>query len=68
MELTEDMLRRIANHIVDLQTQIDSIENVITQMPGVDPQFFERQVQQARESPDYQSICDRLFEQLKGDR
>jgi hypothetical protein len=59
MELTEDMLRRIANDIADLRLRVSIVGHLVTQE-------IEPVVQKATASPDFQTFRNQIFEQLKG--
>jgi hypothetical protein len=68
MEFTEDMLKRIANTIVDLTDQIRALKIIVVERVGVNPQLVDSLMQEAREPQhqlQYQSMCDQLFEHLK---
>ena len=65
MELTEDMLRRIANNIGSLKLRLDLLQQILTQR-GEKLEEFEKLEREA-DSPELRRICDEIFEQLKGD-
>jgi len=64
MELTEDMLRRIANNMGSLKLRLDLLQQMLTQR-GEKFEAFEKLEQEA-DSPELRRICDEIFEQLKG--
>jgi hypothetical protein len=69
MELTDDMLRRIANTIVDLTNQTRALKIILVEQLHVDPQLVDKLMQEPQEPQhqlQYQSTCDQLFEHLKG--
>jgi hypothetical protein len=68
MEMTDDTLRSIANHIVNLMTKIEALETIIVVQLGVNPQLFDQIMKEAHASPSYQPLCDQIFEQLKDSR
>jgi hypothetical protein len=65
MELTEDLLRRIADTIADAYTQISAVQMILGRL-GRDPQELTDLIEEVRKSPHYQMICDEIFEKLKG--
>jgi hypothetical protein len=65
MELTEDMLRRIANNLGSLKLRLDLLQQLLTQR-GEKLEEFEKLEREA-DSPELRRICDEIFEQLKGD-
>jgi hypothetical protein len=65
MELTEDMLRRIANNLGSLKLRLDLLQQMLTQR-GEKVEEFEKLEREA-DSPELRRICDEIFEQLKGD-
>ena len=65
MELTEDLLRRIADTIADAYTQISAVQMILGRM-GRDPRELTDLIEEVRKSPHYQMICDEIFEKLKG--
>lgn len=65
MELTEDMLRRIANNLGSLKLRLDLLQQILTQR-GEKFEEFEKLEREA-DSPELRRICDEIFEQLKGD-
>jgi len=67
MEMTDDMLRRIANRIVDLWSHTRALEIILVEQLGRNPQELERLLKEARESPEFQSWRDQVFQELKGD-
>jgi hypothetical protein len=67
MEMTDDMLRRIATRIVDLWCKTRALEIILVEQLGRNPQELERLLKKARESPEFQSWRDQVFEELKGD-
>jgi len=64
MELTEDMLRRIANNLGSLKLRLDLLQQMLTQR-GEKLEEFEKLEREA-DSPELRRICDEIFEQLKG--
>jgi hypothetical protein len=68
MEMTEDMLRRFANIIVDLWSKTRALEIIVIEQLGRNPQELERLLAEARQSPECQSWRDQVFEVLKGDQ
>ena len=67
MELTDDRLRRLMNVIDDLWCKTRALEIIVVEQLGRNPQELERLLKEARESPEFQSWRDQVFEQLKGD-
>jgi hypothetical protein len=67
MELTDDMLRRLTNIIGDLWCKTRALEIIVVEQLGRNPQELERLLQEARESPEFWSWRDQVFEELKGD-
>ena len=69
MELTDNTLKRIATHIINLTTQIHALKIILVERLDVDPQLVDRLMQETHEpqhQAQYQSMCDQLFEHLKG--
>ena len=66
MELTEEMLRIIAENLTDLRLRVDLLQKVA--LHAVNVEAFEKLVKQARETPSFQESCDRALEELKGHR
>jgi hypothetical protein len=65
MELTEDMLRRIANNLGSLKHRVDLLEQMLTQRGE---KFAEvEKLEREADSPELRRICDEIFAQLKGD-
>ena len=64
MELTEDMLRRIANNLGSLKLRLDLLQQMLTQR-GEKLEECEKLEREA-DSPELRRICDEIFEQLKG--
>jgi hypothetical protein len=70
MEMTEDMLRKIATYLVDLTNQVRALKIILVEQVRVDPQVVDQLMREAHEPQhqvQYQSMCDQLFEHLKGD-
>jgi hypothetical protein len=65
MELTDDMLRRIANNFADLRFKYGLLRQVAVQM-GVNPAELDRATNETLETPEFQQLRDQIFEQLKG--
>jgi hypothetical protein len=65
MELTDDMLRRIANNFADLRLRVSLVEYLVTEESPAAKQF-EKVVKQAVDTPDFQLFRNQIFEQLKG--
>jgi hypothetical protein len=65
MELTEDMLRRIAINIADLRTSIIALRIILVQLGGNPPEL-DWILRGIHDSPEFQQICDQILEQLKG--
>lgn len=65
MELTEDMLKRIAIDIADLRVRLNLVQQVLNQL-GVNSQEFDQVVKQTAEKPEFRRFCGDIFEQLKG--
>jgi hypothetical protein len=65
MELTEDMLRRIANNLGSLKLRLDLLQQLLTQRGEKFEEFEE--LEREADSPELRRICDEIFEQLKGD-
>ena len=68
MEMTDDTLRSIANHIVDLRTKIEALENIIVVELGAGTRSFDQIMKKTRDDPSYQQLCDQVFEDLKDGR
>jgi hypothetical protein len=66
MELTEDTMRIIAMNIADLRLRLDLLQRVVIR-EGPVAEGFDKLVEQTRETPEFQEICDEILEQLKGD-
>jgi len=67
MEMTDDMLRRLTNVIGDLWCKTQALEIIVVEQLGRNPQELERLLKEARQSPEFQSWRDQLFEELKDD-
>jgi hypothetical protein len=65
MELTDDMLRRIANNFADLRLRVSLVEYLVTEESPAAKQF-EKVVKQAVDTPDFQLFRNQILEQLKG--
>jgi hypothetical protein len=65
MELTEEMLKRIANNIADLRLKFSLVRHALIQL-GVNSQELDRATSQAQETLEFQRIRDHILEQLKG--
>ena len=65
MEFTEDMLRRIADHLADLRLRVSLMGQMITQYSPASEEF-EKVVQQATETPDFHLFRTQVLEQLRG--
>ena len=65
IELTEDMLRRIANSIGDLRLKIALVRELLTQM-GANPEELDRVANQTLQMPEFQHLCNQIFAHLKG--
>ena len=65
MELTEEMLKRIANQFADLRLRYSLIREVLIQM-GANSDELDRIARQATEGPVFQKACALALEQLRG--
>jgi hypothetical protein len=65
MELTEDILRRIAHNIADLRLKFSLAREVLVQM-GAYPEELDRVMNKTLETPDFHQLRDQIYEQLKG--
>ena len=70
MEMTDETLRRIAANIVTLTHQIQALEIILIERLKVDPQLVNKlmnEIHDPQHQEQYQSWCNQVFEQLKGD-
>jgi hypothetical protein len=65
MELTEEMLRRIANTIGELRLRI-VLTQVMALVTKETREELEEVVKKTQETPEFQEACDEIFAQLKG--
>jgi hypothetical protein len=66
MELTEEMLKRIAGNIADLRIKVMLLQEVVVQM-GADREALEKIANQTLDGPEFQKARDLVLEQLRGD-
>jgi hypothetical protein len=66
MELTEEMLKRIAGNIADLRVKFMLVQEVLVQM-GADREALDKVMNQALDGPEFQKARDLVLEQLRGD-
>lgn len=64
MELTDDMLKRIADNLADLRLRVSLLEQIVAQHHP-ESEEFEDIVKQATETPDFQQFRTQILEQLK---
>jgi hypothetical protein len=65
MELTEEMLKRIAGNIADLRLKFGLVREVLIQM-GANQKELDRITNQVLEGPEFQKARDLVLEQLRG--
>jgi hypothetical protein len=65
MELTEDMLQRIAYNIADLRFKFSLTREVLLGM-GEYPEAMDRVMAETLETPDFQVFRTQVLEELRG--
>jgi hypothetical protein len=65
MELTEEVLRRIATNIAEIITTMIALRLILVQLGANIPEL-DWMLSGVQDSPEFQQICDNILEQLKG--
>lgn len=66
MELTEEMLKRIAGQIAELRIQYSLIREVLIQMGAANASELDRVTREAIQGPVFQQARDLVLEALRG--